>query len=529
MRLAWSLVGVVGLAASVGCHAPDSSSVEPAPAWQPAASLGPNVDATPAEAAACTAFDGTWRCPMLRRPLVLGSGGSMPVQPSTWNVPAWYLNGSTGNDNNSCTSSGAPCRTWGEIALHRWGTYSPLHQVNVAFNLTGAQTSPGTDPIIYKPILSVIGGADAAAETPVFVTMTGTLTAGTPTTFTLLTAKNRTSNIRFRGTFGVTPTSEQLLQNTTHPSYAWDTLSANNVSQPMTATTISTNAFSTIGTEVDTWATSDSITPNTLPAFNFMDVEPTMACLQGSCGITITHVLVPENIPAGTQPGDDQFVVGDAVQLVENVFEKQVVFTPRRINYIQSFMAINNAFVSGVVTNAPAANSVTSANDNVSLSINAGYLYPQGTLGGTGSIQLTNTLLDYDVWLKTGGSAPIQLRGLNYAGLVEFESKALIQYGVFDVTSTEASGNIVWGASGTLDSGNGWVLYVSGATGAASSIPITNLRIGGGTVCSQEIPSSATPFAGNKTVASAGSLDSLLGATSGSCQAGGSGFKNFGN
>ena len=514
---------------AVACHSPTQTTQnEPAASgWQPSVSDG--VAASPVEQAACLGYDGSWRCPALRRPAPKLGVSTSPITPASWNVPTWYINGSTGADSNSCTSSGSPCKTWGEIAYHRWGTTSPIHSVNVAFNITGSQTSPGSDPVIYKPILSVIGGADAAAETPVYVTFTGTLTAGSATTFTLISAKTRSSNTRFRGTFSVTPTVEQLLQNTTHPSYAWDTLSANNITQPLTATSISSNSFSTIGTEVDTWATSDSVTPNTMPSFNFMDVEPIMACLQGSCGVTITHILVPENISAGTQPGDDQVVFGDAVQLIENVFEKQVVFTQRRVNYIQSYTCINNAFVSGILTSPPAANSIVSSNDNVSMSVNAGYLFPQGALAGTGSVQLTNTLLDYDVWLKTSGSAPLQLRGLNYAGLVEFESKALIQYGVFDVTSTEASGNTVWGASGTLDSGNGWVIYASGASGAANSIPITNLKIGGGTVCSQEIPSSATPFTGNKTVSAAAALDTLLGATSGSCQAGGSGFKNFGN
>ena len=416
--------------------------------------------------------------------------------------------------------------------MHRWGTASPTHSVNITFNLTGSQTSAGADPIVYKPTISVIGGADAAANTTALITFVGTLTAGTGTTFTLVSAKARATNVRFRGTFGVTPTIEQLLQNTTHPSLAWNTGINNNVTQPMTTTSLSTNSFSTIGTEVDTWATSDAITPNTLPSFNFMDVEPVMAGLQGNGGIVITHVLVPENTAVGVQPGDDQFVVGSGVQLIENAFERQVVFAQPRINSIQSFTSINNAFASGAVTHPWNGSPYNGANDNVVMSVNAGYLYSQSTsLGGTGTIELSNTLLDYDVFLKTGSSQPMIARGANFAGLVDLEGKLLIQHGIFDATVTSASGNIVWGTGGTLDSGNGIVLYKSGAGGAAANIPVTNLRIGGGTTCILAVPSSvATPFTGNETVSAAAALDAILGATVGGCTDGiGGGFKNFGN
>jgi hypothetical protein len=507
-----------------------SVQTEPGTAWHPAPMGEPTIVATTTEARACTGYDGAWHCPALKRPILFGaSGSSSPIYPASWNVAAWYINPSTGSDSNSCTTSGAPCATWGEIAQHRWGTVSPFHSVNVAINWLAGQPSPGYDQVIYKPTLGVINGNDAGSETSMYVVMTGTMTAGSATTLTLTSSKARATNVRLRGTWSATPTVEQLLSNTTHPSYAWIPGINNDISQPITATTIVTNQFSTIGTEVDTWATSDSITPYTLPHVNLVDVEPTMACMQGQCGVTITHVLVPENIPAGTSPGDDQTIIGDSVQLVEDVFERQAILSSRRVNYIQPGTIINSAMIPGIITETNSFNPIASISGNELTSILAGYMYPQGPLAGTGTIQLTGTLLDYDVWIKATVSNPIFLHGNNYGCFVEFEGPVVVQNGVFDTTSTSCSGSTVWGNGGTLDSGNGQVLYKSGSGGAVASIPIANLKVGGGTVCQLDIPSSATPITGNQTI-SAANLDSSLGTTSGSCGDGiGGGFKNFGN
>lgn len=515
-----------------GCRPNATTTSETSPAWQPSPMGEANIAATFAEAAACQGYDGTWRCPRLRKQTVLAaSGGSTPVYPSSWNVPAWFINPSTGSDSNSCTSSGSPCQTWGEIAQHRWGTVSPFHSVNVAFSFLAGQPSPGYDQIVYKPTIGVINGTDAGSTTSAYVVFTGTLTAGTATTFTLLQAKSRSANQGLKGTFGTTPTNEILLQNTTHASFAWNIHQQNFVSQPMTATTISTTQFSLIGTEVDTWATSDSITPNTVPHVNFTDVEPILAGLQGSAGVTITHVFVPEDGPAGTAPGDDHFIIGDGVQLVEDIFEKQVVIAPRRVNYTQPDTAINCAFVSGAVSE-PGNFSAFGTQDNLMVSINAGYMYPTSSeFAGTGSAQLTGTLLDYDVWFKSGSTGgALLLYGSNFAGFVDLEGKAVIQNGVFDLTSTIASGSVIYGAAGVLDSGNGMVLYKAGAGGAVASIPVASLRVGGGTACMLSIPSAAvTPITGNEAVTAA-NFDAILGATSGSCTDGiGGGFKNFGN
>ena len=81
------------------------------------------------DAAACVeAFTGRWRCkrPQGARPTFAAVGGpGAPIIPGSWTVQHWFVDpqntSTTASDSNSCTSAGAACLTWQEIAVHRLG------------------------------------------------------------------------------------------------------------------------------------------------------------------------------------------------------------------------------------------------------------------------------------------------------------------------------------------------------------------------------------------------------------------------
>ena len=229
-------------------------------------------------AAACTRSDGSWGCATPKPKTFAASSGSTPVTPASWTVPAWFIdpqNTSTAaSDNNSCTTALAPCLTWGEINVHRWGCAGNPDQCPILAQATTitwmSSQTVATDPVSWNPQIQTTGLVDMVGAAPTSVTAT----------FTLNTAKNRTlgANAILSGSFSAgAPAAGKLLQNVTHPSRAWilDLLSGSNynITQPLVAQT----PGGTISpAEVDTWTTGDTVNILTPVSINLVSSKGTV-------------------------------------------------------------------------------------------------------------------------------------------------------------------------------------------------------------------------------------------------------------
>lgn len=221
---------------------------------------------------------------------VRAAGTRPPIIPASWTVPAWFIDpaNSSGaaSDNNTCTTSGAPCLTYAEIAA-RWGTYFPRLRQTTTFTWMSSHTD-GTDPVIQNPYLE--NGASLFNNGTLVQTCTGTL-AG-------VVAKNRNTPQLLNATLPAGAAINQLIINTTHASRAWTYTSlgagAFSISQPLVSQTLPHN-FILAGSEVDTWANTDAVTCNTLSNINFVQLYPTVTDLgtgSANAGIYLQQIGV---------------------------------------------------------------------------------------------------------------------------------------------------------------------------------------------------------------------------------------------
>lgn len=288
MRHAWIVWVLALIAACATPSAPPESGLEPTVAdalatleATPPPSLMPDaevwhrrppsgfVPASPdtrsqadIDAAACWGFeDGrkTWRC-RGTPPTTFMAGASSPIIPSSWTVPNWFVNKSTGSDSNTCTSSGSPCATKQEIWVHRLGAGvdgpCPRFQQTTTLEQDASDTD-NTDPIYSCGANEKGGSLVIKGGTPTVIT-SGVVLAG-------VTAKNRTlgANSPLIATLGATAAVGQMVINTTagKSSRAWvvRSLGANSfeLSQPLAPASLATP--SAAPAEVDTWANTDTV------------------------------------------------------------------------------------------------------------------------------------------------------------------------------------------------------------------------------------------------------------------------------
>jgi hypothetical protein len=288
---------------------------------------------------------------------------------------------------------------------------------------------------------------------------------------TLVAAKNRATNTDLRANIGASALMT-LVQNTTHPSLAWTTrLQAGSwhLTEPMVAQTVPINGGPLgPGTEVDTWATTDVV--NTLTASNawIVDVEPLHAALANSGMVTISHCTIPEDIPIGTQPGDDFMIVGNYVNLFENNIQRSISVNIGG-NPSTGYLQINNNGIDGGFTGGYMA--ATSSQQFNPMNLIAGYVMPRPAGVGNGSIAFGNgVMVDGDIVLRQG-VGDVGITGYVTGGFVNAQvGPVTVLSGMLDMhTLNNFGGNSVWGAA-PVDAGpNGTVLYT--ATASVATFP----------------------------------------------------------
>lgn len=464
--------------------------------------------------AACSVAGGGWACPAVKRPMRASS--VQPVLPLSWSVPAWYVDASnaTGCASDANTGTSATCSAGGagplltprELLVHRWGCQGSeecprLLQDTVITFLSNSlaldqpfRFTPGVENGTYTVVDCPLGTAQKV----------GAGTLGT------VTAKNRATNQALESTFTATSGTiapYQLLENTTHPSFAWVNRAVSAtwlITQPMLPITppVTYTLFPYDGdvVEVDTWTAGDAyvayvptaiFAPKIEAANVNMDVNVSSGIYVHNCDLSLP------NSPATTNYGQGQAILGDFVFLVESetttssVIFASHTFTAWNASYDTLFAGSTNFITT--FENAGALS--TSNNDAGEIPILGGAL-----LGGTSGTGL-GMFFDLDFQFSGGefggGVNEFDLSSGSEAnlGVVYIDSNAIVigftPGGLY--VDTELGGiAALYGPGAVATAGIGAIQYPSGAGSATSTFLLAGgIKIGNSTTaCSH---SNASP------------------------------------
>jgi hypothetical protein len=469
---------------------------------------------TPAqlEQAACRGSSG-WRCPAVK---ANASVGGSPVIPSSWTIPAWFIDpaNSSGaaSDNNPCTTTGLPCLTYQEINVHRWGCAGNpkacprLRQITTLTWMSSVVNC--TDPVYFDPSLEAGAYANLVGTLPTGVSGTlSNVTSGGGATRTALEAAQSPG----------TPTAGSFLVNTTHPSAAWaHAVSSGAIwfwTQPMARTTVPVTAFS-YPAEVNTWANGDSVTlytAATLTAACLVDMEATIedSGASDNAGIIyVTHLLNFAEDATATATTNANIAIQESNSQRATTVNAEGGGSGGLSYFLNDYDGAETA-----IYGASQFLTYTIGGEYFGLSVNAG--------------QIDNDLIA-NFFLITGFNAS-QANGIGTVLNSAYIAAATI--GSFQGTTIMNSGSpqVLWGPGGMSVAGPAHFTYKSGAGGAVASLKITGgIKYGATlTVGCSEIPSSgATTRVCNISTAAA-TLDSTFGATAGCLQSGSGSICNY--
>ena len=457
------------------------------------------------------------------KPLVSASGAE-PILPPSWTVPAWFIdpaNSATcASDTNSGTSatctggcSGSTCPsgigplvTFQELSVHRWGclgnpTACPRLRQNTLLTFLSSQ-SGGTDPVYWKPSL------ENGANGEILCTLTTAWTGGVGT-FTINAAKNRSTPQLLEATVPAGGAVGQLLINTARASHAliYKNVAGNEwlVSQPLTNLAIPFGMFSV--TEVNSWATNDVVTGNTLASVNLVDLEPIVIDSNG--GGTYTNGLFVSQC-AGSDPpaNDDTMIVNQNVTFVDDVLG--------RLTFVQPLTSINSVFTGVGFSNVSTVGALVVPPSGVSFSS----IFLGGFVNGVGLFG--SYYIDGDAILASNTTigAPsilsqVYIETAKTISITTGAGAAIIGNGL--------GGPFMWGPGAIALKGTGRINYPGGATVAVADFLQTGgfSGINGQTKTCVAVPSAGTEFATCNVALSPTTLDANLGATIGCLAVGG--------
>ncbi len=482
-------------------------------------------------------------------------------------VGQWYWDPSTlspatacASDGNNCTSStcGAagsgigPCATYtgimtklGASQTYSWSMAVPVVMTAISsqdqsLNREPVSARPFSIPLTQTLSQSLYGQLGAGAvltinTTPAVLssgTIAGLVAKVRGTTAFSMTTPTMAFSTASVTDGGLTVGYGQLIYNVTRGSYSIVSVTGGVYSQPMTLhnTTTPKPGVTTLPTEDDTWANGDSYQVLTLQSINLTDLEPINGgCLiSENCGIMVDKVNVPYQY--SSNGGDDVLTINAYTYMQNSLFAKEIKLSTLGNDLIVQGMA-DVAYAAGF-SMMPGGVFSKGFADNTN--IPKGYHIFGGGGGNNTSASracyYSGVVLDADTQIP---SPNCRFADYNYAGAVNLTGALTgTGGGVLNATKASLFANLIYG-SGTLDAGEGKIIYKSGAGGAVSNIgPISTngtLNIMSQTLACLGIPSVATPtLTCNKTV-SATNLDADLGATSG-CYfvEGGGSFCNFG-
>lgn len=442
--------------------------------------------------------------------------------PSSLTVPAWWVDpqnttgcASDSNTGQSATCAGGnngPLKTWYALNSGYWNCTGQLGCPRLPQPTTVTFLSShtdNTDPVYARPAYEqggylVIAGPIGSPQ----LVCSGTLGTVTPKVRTKGSATTLSAASLTGGCVGGVTTGN-FVQNSTHPSNAWvySGTTAPVFTQPLTAVTVPSTYFA-LPTEVDTWATGDTISVYNEVAVNLADITPVANDLNAASAtnpwVYLYHVRSLDPSPTG-----ETLHMNETVRPMESNIGRQVT-------------------VSGFYSGVP----VAWVNDYFAAGVNAQsstLIYAQGgafKAGAAGEIGL-----DYDIYL--GGFSTIfssNGNGINLGTAYIDTSKTLfVESPLTNLKGTTAfSGSaILWGPGGMSVNAGGRLTLTAGAGQAATAIQLNGtLNINNQTLFCQFFPGSTTITCNNTF--SAANIDTSLGATTGCVVGGGASLCNYG-
>ena len=332
----------------------------------------------------------------VQSPVVVAPVAYPPV-PSSWTVPAWYLDGSnaTGCAADSNTGTSATCGTNGQGPLvtehgimSKWGCSGqvgcPRLLQNTKINVLSGPA--GIDPWVLRPSLE--NGASLVVQCAL-----GSAQVAGAGTLGVVVPKARTAAQALTSTFaGFAPSQGQLLVNATHPARAWvvrDTSATDAgagpwlLSQPM-ATIPAPMAWNTVPgsfapfdiAEVDTWTTSDVVTAYQPIRLQLVALEPQI----GDQATAYPNGLYLQNCASSVTAYAGE--ADSVVTLVDGVF---VVESQLLANSITRWRLSASDYYFGLF------NSITGENDTDNTPNGSPMVYAGASLAGE-----NNTVAEYD-------------------------------------------------------------------------------------------------------------------------------------
>lgn len=367
----------------------------------------------------------------------------------TWLQPDWYVSWSTGNDANDGTTPATAVKTvMGGIVIP-WGTSSPTLPQNTTIHMLDSQPL-GAENIDLSPTM---GGT-------FYFAIVGTLIAiGTPTVFGTgsVTSKNRSTGqaLAVSG-LSTSYTPGRLVKNQTHPSSAWVRKNVSGTvtfSQPLTTVGPGDPVF-TAGSEVDTWADSDTVQLYDVPTINL-----TSCVILGGAvnsGLTASALWIQDLHVLDASGGNDTSCFAPSCDQTYTALSEVWVDPYLLLGGNPSFCNAFNCYMNG----GGEMQLTAVVNGGVFTSNNTGFLFDLGCS------------LDQDVavdgFVEAGDRTSL--------GLVEISSTGEVFVAGSAYLAPLTSSSIVWGA-GALNPGNGGHLHLVSGTFAAVLLGPLVLRL----------------------------------------------------
>jgi hypothetical protein len=196
-----------------------------------------------------------------------------PVINPAWSVPDWYVNPATGSDANTCVTSGAPCKTVGEVVA-RWETDAPTLTTAVTIHAL-ADWPSNADWLDWDPLI-VQGGSS---------TILGTMTTTCSATLSGVVAKTYaagTADGRLQANLGACASGAQghaIVNTSRSNSIAWvdDCIgSVCALTQPIASNVPTFNVTFPAPAEDDGWVNGNSFSLQLPSKFNLAAYRPTV-------------------------------------------------------------------------------------------------------------------------------------------------------------------------------------------------------------------------------------------------------------
>jgi hypothetical protein len=426
LRLLW-LALLLALTACPSNPTSDAGSGKtPAPPQDPAAAPLPTAESPPAEPidvrslaerqqAACRGADGSWRCKKVKPALAVGS---TPVIPVSWTITNWWLDpqnvSTTASDSNDCVSAVTPCLTYGEIAMHRWGTTSPeLQQFTVINDLSAWPSVAPLDSVTFEgrggnvAFRSVLG----ATQTIVSGVLAGVVAKAPPNTL-------------LQATLAAPTAIGQLIHNTTHDSYAYVLTALGGGNFEITQPVAQAPPAFFIGAENNSWTNGDAYTVYKPDRINVADLKTWSGSLPNIAFHDFNGVVGPTNATGGFT----STLLGCRVSTQVSM----------QAASLAGPITVGNGYINAAITSNPPRSGPPL------VIINAGVI--GGGAGTQGSFQYSNDVIFTAAISEWGGIATSPLWARNTLNIIDgtFTFNAPATFNGTSAISINKNGRVVW-------------------------------------------------------------------------------------